>query len=160
MRSHLLFFLFLQLGSTLGYGQCEVQTEMSPTGILNERTNQGLIYTNLQKEVFAQMVHDGDDFFLVLISRPFVKQKQEQGGAMLVLTSNDTLVLNLHNQYYVAKDSSINAMYGLESKQVEKLKLHDVAMISADLGLEEKHFILKLHKDLIKQKTLCLLKED
>lgn len=160
MKRHVIFWLYSILSISTLLAQCKLETEMSPTGILIETTEKNLLYDNLVKQVFTQIKHDGDEFFLILITQPIAKQKLEKGSAYIMLDTGDTLELNLSNQYYETKDSAINALYALSEVQVNLLSKQPVNRIVADIGLEEKQFILKLHKNLLRDQLLCILKEE
>ena len=160
MKRHVIFWFFSLLSISTLLAQCKLETEMSPTGILVETTEKQLLYDNLVKQVFTQIKHDGDDFFLILITQPIAKQKLEKGSAFIMLDTGDTLELNLSNQYYETKDSAINALYALSKEQVKQLSIELVNRIVADIGLEEKQFILKLHKNLLREQLLCIIKEE
>jgi hypothetical protein len=160
MKRHVIFWFFSLFSISTLLAQCKLETEMSPTGILVETTEKHLLYDNLFKQVFTQIKHDGDDFFLILITQPVAKQKLEKGSAFIMLDKGDTLELNLSNQYYETKDSAINALYALSKEQVKQLSIELVNRIVADIGLEEKQFILKLHKNLLREQLLCIIKEE
>lgn len=160
MKRQVVLWLLSCLPLSILLAQCKLETEMSPTGILIETTEKYLLYDNLVKQVYTQIKHDGDDFFLILITQPMAKQKLEKGSAFIVLDGSDTLELNLSSQHYYGKDSAINALYALSNEQVALLSKHSVNRIVADIGLEEKQFILKLHKNLIREQLLCILKEE
>jgi hypothetical protein len=160
MKRHILFWLISLFTLSASMAQCKLETEMSPTGILIKTTEKYLLYDNLVKQVYTQVKHDGDDFFLILITQPIAKQKLEKGSAYIVLDGRDTLELNLSSQHYNSKDSAINALYALSNEQVLLLSKHPVERIFADIGLVEKQFILKLHKNLLRDQLLCILKEE
>ena len=160
MKRLLIFWFFSLLAISRLLAQCKLETEMSPTGILIETTEKYLLYDNLVKQVYTQIKHDGDDFFLILITQPIAKQKLDKGSAFILLNEGDTLELNLSNQYYETKDSAINALYALSKAQGKLLFKQPVNRIVADIGLEEKQFILKLQKNLLREQLQCILKEE
>ena len=137
--------------------QCKISQEISPTGIYHTITENEVIYFNNKYTVTAQVVFDGDDYFAVFIMKPFFSEKGKLGAIYMVLENKDTLELTFFDANKKSKDSSLSLYYKIEPSQFNQLNQHDIHEIYTYFNNEKREFILKLHRDAIKNQLICLL---
>lgn len=140
--------------------QCDVKSEVSPTGVFIETTKKEIIYFNNQYSIFSQVKHDGDDFFLVIRVNPMVKKDKYTGTMNIILENKDSVNLIFYDVKTRSKDTSISLFYKIESDQINELTKYGVSQIVMDFDQVEKTFILELHKDVIMNQIKCLRKEE
>lgn len=137
--------------------QCKISQEISPTGIYHTITENEVIYFNNKYTVTAQVVFDGDDYFAVFMMKPFISEKGKLGAIYMVLENKDTLVLKFFDANTKSKDSSLSLYYKIEPSQFNQLNQHNINEIYTYFNNEKREFILKLHRDAIKNQLICLL---
>ena len=140
--------------------QCDVKSEVSPTGVFIETTKKEIIYFNNEYSIFSQIKHDGDDFFLVIRVNPMVKKDKYTGTMNIILENKDSVNLIFYDVKTRSKDTSISLFYKIESDQINELTKYGVSQIVMDFDQVEKTFILELHKDVIMNQIKCLRKEE
>ena len=146
--------------SNIAVGQCEVSNEVSPTGVFIETTKKEIIYFNHEYSIYAQVKHDGDDYFLIIRVNPMVKKEKYQGSMNIILENKDSVSLVFYDVKSRSKDTSISLFYRIEKDQIENLFKYNISEIVMDFDQDEKRFVLVLHKDVIKNQLHCLKKED
>jgi hypothetical protein len=157
---HTLFLTGLFILISFGINaQCKISQEITPTGIYNTLTEHELIYFNNKYTITAQVLFDGDDYFAVFIMKPFFSEKGKLGAIHIVLESKDTLELQFYDANKKSKDSTLNLFYKIEPSQFTLLKQYNINEIYTVFNEVKREFILKLHKDAIKNQLNCLLNQ-
>ena len=142
------------------HAQCDVKSEVSPTGVFVETTKKEIIYFNNEYSIFSQIKHDGDDFFLVIRVNPMVKKDKYTGTMNIILENKDSVSLIFYDVKTRSRDTSISLFYKIENDQINELTKYGVSQIVMDFDQVEKTFILELHKDVIMNQIKCLRKEE
>jgi hypothetical protein len=151
-----LLFVFTFWMKNNGIAQCKIEQEISPTGVNVQTTQRELIYNNTNYNMYSQILDDGGNFYLILIAKPFPKKKVDPNSIRIILENKDTLDLDFYDQNYRNKDSSINCLFRIKEEQIEPLSTLQITKIELMDGEILRQFILKFHKDLIKQQLLCI----
>ncbi len=163
-----ILFIFFLLSTSFGaWAQCVVASELTPAGNLIEKTNPSVLFYNQHRQVQSEILYDGANLLLILVTLPVSKDEMNPGGLQIITKQGDTLQMELDGKVYHPKDSSMDAMYVINEAQEKILKMEhqhenkmilasDIVKLSGDFADGNKEFILKLHQALIREQIACI----
>lgn len=152
-----ILFIFFLLSTSFGaWAQCVVASELTPAGNLIEKTNPSVLFYNQHRQVQSEILYDGANLLLILVTLPVSKDEMNPGGLQIITKQGDTLQMELDGKVYHPKDSSMDAMYVINEAQEKILLASDIVKLSGDFADGNKEFILKLHQALIREQIACI----
>ncbi len=149
--------MLIAAGSFYAKAQCTVTTEMNANGTISKATEAQVIYNNERYTMLSQIKHDGIDYYFVWVVKPIVNESVKSASMEIVFDNENTVKLDFYDSYRERKDSSISALFRVPPEHVEILSSHPINHIRINTSEGPKNFILKLHKELVKQEFLCLI---
>lgn len=156
-----ILFIFFLLSTSFGaWAQCEVVSELTPAGNLIEKTKASVLFYNQHRQVQSEILYDGANLLLILVTQPVSKEEMNPGGLQIITKQGDTLQMELDGKVYHPKDSSMDAMYVINEAQEKILLASEIVKLSGDFADGNKEFILKLHQALIKEQIACIRKKE
>lgn len=143
--------------SLVANAQCDVQMTVNANGTLSKTTGSALIYSNETYEMYSQMRYDGIDYYFIWVVKPFEKKKVESKSMEILLDNDSTLTLDFYDSYSMSKDTSMSFLYRVSAENMQQLSEQEIKQININTNVGLKQFILKLHKEQVKQQLKCLV---
>lgn len=137
--------------------QCTVKTEMNANGTISKTTEALVIYQTDRYTMLSQIKYDGIDYYFVWVVKPIAQKSLKSESMEIVFDNETTIKLDFYDSYKERKDSSLSALFKVAPENVEILSAHPINHIHINTDEGPKKFILKLHKELVKQQFLCLI---
>ncbi len=157
LSKFLMCAVFAFISSICVNAQCTIKTEMNANGTISKTTEALVIYQNEKYTMLSQIKHDGIDYYFVWVVKPIAEKSITSESMEIVFDNETTIKLDFYDSYKERKDSSLSALFRVAPQNVEILSTHPINHIRINTDEGQKNFILKLHKDLVKQQFLCLI---
>lgn len=139
------------------FAQCKVTSELNTDGTISKLTQPEIIFFNENATMLSSVKFDGVDFYFDWIIKPFDKKKVKSESMYIRLDNDTTVALEFYDSYSVEKDSSINMLYRISKKNIEKLTQSDIHEIKVVMDDKQKTYTLKLHKALLRTQLQCIM---
>jgi hypothetical protein len=136
--------------------QCDVQMTVNANGTLSKTTSTELIYSNETYSMYSQMRYDGIDHYFIWVVKPMEKKKVESKSMEIRLDNDSIVMLEFYDSYKTIKDTSVSFLYRVSEPNMKLLSNNNINQININTNMGLKQFILKLHKDQIREQLKCL----
>jgi hypothetical protein len=121
-------------------------------------------YWTSAKSLKGNIVTDKENYFLELRPVPFPEKpagKKLKMDLMMKISNGETLNLKHFDTRYIVKDTVMEMLYLIDSKDIDKLLHFEVSGVNIDMMGEEgvRNYEFKLHKSALMDQLACFLKE-
>ena len=146
------------------FPQCEILNRVSPDGSMQYYMEPVNFYWTSAKSLKGNIVTDKENYFLELRPVPFPEKpagKKLKMDLMMKISNGETLNLKHFDTRYIVKDTVMEMLYLIDSKDIDKLLHFEVSGVNIDMMGEEgvRNYEFKLHKSALMDQLACFLKE-